>query len=346
VPVATPPSDGPGRGRRVGIVDVAALAGVGRQTVSNVINGRKEYYSRDTEDRVLAAMEQLGYHPDRAAQSLRSRRSMQIGYHMFGKQLESVNGFFLHFLQALVKQASLDSYQVLVFTHHDDDPLQAFKELIARRSVDAFVLSESTVDDARVHLLAESRIPFASMGRLAPALPQQWVDVDNVAGMLPLVEHLVTRGHRRFAYVGDNGGDYWTSERFQGLVRGLTLHGLSVPTANVHYGDDVSVRAFVRRLLGRKRPPSAVVCGSDAVAAVVVNVAHSLGLVVGRDVAVTGFDGGAIGMFTEPTLTSVLIPVEHIARELIHRCRREIEVGPTGEPGLLVPTELVLGGSA
>jgi DNA-binding LacI/PurR family transcriptional regulator len=89
-----------------------------------------------------------------------------------------------------------------------------------------------------------------------------------------------------------------------------------------------------------------VVCSSDAVAAVVVNVAHSLGLVVGRDVAVTGFDGGAIGMFTEPTLTSVRIPVEQIARELIHRCRREIESGPTQEPGLLVPTELVLGGSA
>jgi DNA-binding LacI/PurR family transcriptional regulator len=346
VTASIPPTAGSPRGRRVGIVDVAALAGVSRQTVSNVINGRKEYYSRDTYDRVLAAMAQLGYHPDRAAQSLRSRRSMQIGYHMFGKQLESVNGFFLHFLQALVKQASRDDYQMLVFTHHDDDPLQVFKELIARRSVDAFVLSESTVDDARVHLLAESRIPFASMGRLAPDLPQQWVDVGNVAGMLPLVEHLVAAGHRSFAYVGDGGGNYWTTERFQGLVDGLTTHRLSVPGANVHYGDDASVRAFVRRLLRRKRPPSTVVCSSDAVAAVVVNVAHSLGLVVGRDVAVTGFDGGAIGMFTEPTLTSVRIPVEHIARELIHRCRREIESGPTGEPGLLVPADLVLGGSA
>jgi DNA-binding LacI/PurR family transcriptional regulator len=330
----------------VGIVDVAAEAGVSRQTVSNVINGHKEYYSQDTYDRVLAAMKQLRYQPDRAAQSLRSRRSMQIGYHMFGEQLESVNGFFLHFLQSLVKQAALDDYQMLVFTHHDDNPLQVFKELIARRSVDAFILSESTVDDPRVHLLAESQIPFASMGRLAPSLPQQWVDVDNIAGMLPLTEHLVTAGHRTFAYVGDGSGNYWTTERFEGLLRGLADHQLSVPAANVHYGDDPSVRSFIRRLLRRKRPPSAVVCSSDAVAAVVVNVAHSLGLVVGRDVAVTGFDGGAIGMVTEPTLTSVRIPVQQIARELIHRCRREIEAGPTNEPGLLIPTELILGGSA
>jgi DNA-binding LacI/PurR family transcriptional regulator len=346
VPAATPPPGSSRRDRRVGIVDVAARAGVSRQTVSNVINARKEYYSQDTYERVLAAMEHLRYQPDRAAQSLRSRRSMQIGYHMFGKQLESVNGFFLHFLQALVKQAALDDYQVLVFTHHDDEPLQVFRELIARRSVDAFILSESAVDDPRVHLLADSRIPFACMGRLAPTLPQQWVDVDNVAGMQPLVEHLVTAGHRSFAYAGDGSGNYWTSERFEGLQRALADHGLSVPAANVHYGDDAGTRSFVRRLLRRKRPPSAVVCSSDAVAAVAVNVAHSLGLVVGRDVAITGFDGGAIGMFTEPTLTSVRIPVEQIARELIHRCRREIESGPTGRPGLLVPTELILGGSA
>jgi hypothetical protein len=81
-----------GRARRSSIVDVAAVAGVSRQTVSNVLNGRREYYSQDTHDRVLDAMASLGYQPNRAAQSLRSRRSMQIGYHMFGQQLESVNG--------------------------------------------------------------------------------------------------------------------------------------------------------------------------------------------------------------------------------------------------------------
>jgi DNA-binding LacI/PurR family transcriptional regulator len=342
-----PPSQNAhGRARRASIVDVATVAGVSRQTVSNVLNGRREYYSQDTHDRVLDAMASLGYQPNRAAQTLRSRRSMQIGYHMFGQQLESVNGFFLHFLQALVKQASQDDYQVLVFTHHDDDPMRVFKELIARRSVDAFILTDSAVDDPRVRLLAADGIPFASMGRLAPDLPQQWVDVDNVAGMLPLVDHLVEAGHSTFAYVGAPGGDYWTLERFDGLVKGLAAHGLSVPAANVHYGDDASNRAFVRRLLRRKRPPNAVVCSSDAVAAVVVNMAHALGLVVGRDLAVTGFDGGAIGMLTEPTLTSVRIPVEQIARELVHRCRREIDAGPTGDPGLVVPTHVLLGGSA
>jgi DNA-binding LacI/PurR family transcriptional regulator len=270
---------------------------------------------------------------------------MQIAYHMFGEQLESMNGFFIRFLQELVRQASADDYQVVVFTHHDD-PLRTFREMIARHSIDAFILSESTIDDQRVRLLADNAIPFACMGRLSPDLPQQWVDVDNVAGMVPLVEHLVGQGHRTFAYVGAGGGAYWTTERLEGLTQGLRTHGLGVPGRNIHCGDDAGIRRFTRRLLARANPPTAIVCSSDAVATRVVNVAHSLGRVVGQDVAVTGFDGGTFGMLMEPTLTTVRIPVEQIARELVQRCRREIEHGPTGARGLLLPTELIHGGSA
>jgi DNA-binding LacI/PurR family transcriptional regulator len=337
---------GPGPGpRRVGIVDVAAHVGVSRQTVSNVLNGRRSNVSSETYDRVLAAMASLGYQPHRAAQNLRSRRSMQIGYHMFGDQLQSVNGFFVQFLQSLVRHAAGDDYQVVVFTHQDD-PLRTFRDLIAQRNIDAFVLTESAVDDPRVRLLADNGIPFACMGRLAPDLPQQWVDVDNVAGMRALVDHLTGRGHRTFAYAGADGGQYWKAERFEGFRLGLAAHGLRVPERNVVHGGDDAIRGFVRRLLTRARTPDVIVCGSDAIAAAVVHLAHAMGRAVGTDLAVTGFDGGAIGSLMEPTLTSVGIPIDRIAHELVRRCRREIDHGPTGDPGLLVPTGIITGATA
>ena len=332
--------------RGVGIVDVAAAAGVSRQTVSNVLNGHVQYFSQATYDRVVTAMRELGYQPNRAAQTLRSRRSMQIAYHMFGEQLESVNGFFLHFLQALVKEAAAGDYQIVVFTHQGTDPSPAFSELIARRNVDAFIVSESAVDDPRVRLLADNKIPFACLGKLAGDLPQQWVDVDNVAGMVPLVEYLVGKGHRTFAFLAAAGDEYWKRDRLAGLVQGLAAHRITLPDDRRFTGTDADIRTFAKRLMLRKTRPSAIVCGSDAVAAVVVNVAHSLGLRPGEDIAITGFDGGAIGLMTEPTLTSVRIPIDLAARELVQRCRKEIEIGPTGEPGLVLATELVVGGSA
>lgn len=330
---------------RSSIIDVAALAGVSRQTVSNVLNGRREYFSENTYEKVTAAMRALAYQPNRAAQSLRSRRTMQIGYHMFGEQLDVVNGFTLRFLQALVKAAARDGYHIVVLTHHED-PLEVFREVIARGSVDAFIISESKVDDSRARLLAERGVPFASFGRTAPDLPQAWVDVDNTAGMRELVDYLVRAGHHRFAYLGAEGGEYWKRERLEGFLTGLAAHGIQVPANCIAHGSDEEIREQVRRFASRKNRPSVIVTSSDAVAAAVLNVSHALGLRVGRDIAVTGFDGGAIGLFTEPTLTSVRIPVETIARRLLDRCQQEMVTGGSGQPGVLVPTEIVQGGSA
>ncbi|ONI91285.1 hypothetical protein ALI22I_09460 [Saccharothrix sp. ALI-22-I] len=62
--------------------------------------------------------------------------------------------------------------------------------------------------------------------------------------------------------------------------------------------------------------------------------------------AITGFDGGAVALATEPTLTGARIPVERISRELVTRCLRQVERGRDDDPGLLLPTELLRGGSA
>lgn len=324
---------------------MARLAGVSRQTVSNVLNGRAAF-SRDTEARVVAAMEELAYKPSRAAQTMRSRRTHQLAYHMSGEQLEAARGFTLSFLQSLVKAAAREDHHILVFTHHGADPLPAFRDLIARRSVDAFIVDESLVDDPRVRLLAAEGVPFACFGRTAPDLPQQWVDVDNASGMLPLVEHLAAAGHRDYAYVGAEGGEYWKRDRLAGLRLGLERLGVSLADDRVFHGDDRAIRRWVSRLLRRRHPPTAIVTSSDAVAAVVVNSCQAAGLRVGRDIAVTGFDGGAVGLIVEPALTSVRIPVERVARALVTRCLEELSSGPTGRPGVLVPTELTVGGSA
>ncbi|ROP41760.1 LacI family DNA-binding transcriptional regulator [Saccharothrix texasensis] len=341
------PAGGAGRTRRrIGIVDVAAAAGVSRQTVSNVLNGREAYYSAATFENVTDAMRRLGYQPNRAAQTLRSRRTMQIGYHIFGEQLDRAQGFTLHFLLSLIKAGAEVNHQVLVFTHHREDPLGVFEDLVARHAVDAVILSESGVEDERARFLADNHIPFACFGRLAPDLPQHWVDVDNVTGMGTIVDMLVVEGHRRFAYLGADGDQYWKTERLDGFTRRLAHHRVRLPKTSVFRGPDQGVRRRARQLLTGKNPPSAIVTGSDAVAAVVTGVAHSLGLKVGADVAITGFDGGGVALATDPTLTSARIPVERISHELVTRCLRQVERGHDDDPGLLLPTELVRGGSA
>jgi DNA-binding LacI/PurR family transcriptional regulator len=336
---------GPQSKARSDINDVARLARVSRQTVSNVLNNRSGY-SEDTRTRVMRAIEELDYQPHRAARSLRSQRTMQLGYHMPGDQLAAENAFVLGFIQALVRGAADRGHHILVFTEQDDE-LEVFRELVAIRGVDGFILSGSRVDDPRVRYLHQAGVPFAMFGRTDPGLPQTWVDTDSVAAAASAVHYLAERGHESFAYLGYDAKNYWDLERLEGFRKGLADHGIRVAEGNIVLDSTLEeVRADVLRLLARKRRPTAIVCGSDVLAAVAVNAAKSVGLRIGRDLALTGFDGGFVQQMTEPVLTSVRIPVERIAAELIGRCLREIDDGPTSEPGLIVPTEIAVGGSA
>jgi len=330
---------------RSDINDVARLARVSRQTVSNVLNSRTGY-SEDTRNRVLRAIEELDYQPHRAARSLRSQRTMQLGYHMPSEQLAAENAFVLGFIQALVRAAAGHGHHVLVFTEQDDE-LEVFRELVAIRGVDGFILSGSRVDDPRARYLHQVGVPFAMFGRTAPGLPQCWVDIDSVAAASSAVDYLVDRGHKSFAYVGYAAKNYWDLERLEGFRKGLADHGIRVGERSIVLGDTLEeVHGDVLKLLGRKRRPTAIVTGSDVLAAVTVNAATSMGLRVGQDVAVTGFDGGFVQQMTEPPLTTVRIPVDRIAAELIASCLREIDEGTTQGAGILVPTEIAVGGSA
>jgi DNA-binding LacI/PurR family transcriptional regulator len=101
----------------------------------------------------------------------------------------------------------------------------------------------------------------------------------------------------------------------------------------------------MRALLARPDRPEALITASDSIAVVLVNAAHTLGLAVGRDILVTGFDGSALGGIVEPALTTVRIPVERIAAELVERLIGVLD-GRAPDRGLIVPTTLALGGTA
>jgi DNA-binding LacI/PurR family transcriptional regulator len=218
---------------------------------------------------------------------------------------------------------------------------------VAIRGVDGFILSGSRGDDPRARYLQEAGVPFAMFGRTAAHLPQTWVDVDSVAAVGSAVDYLVERGHESFAYIGYAGQNHWDIDRLGGFRKGLADHGLRVSERSIIQVSTLEeVHGAVLRLLGGRRRPSAIVTGSDVLAAVAVNTARSIGLRVGEHVAVTGFDGGFVQQMTEPVLTSVRIPVDRIADELIGCCLREIDEGPTDAAGLLVPTEIAVGGSA
>ena len=328
---------------------MARAAGVGRQTVSNVLNDSGRV-GEATKVRVLEAVAALGYHPHHGARSLRSRRTRQLAYVMPRVQLLPDNYIMQQFLQALAAVSARRSHSVVVVVP-DADPRDEMRRLIASRTVDAFLLSELQPEDPRVVLLAEAGIPFACFGRIGPGLPQHWVDIDNRAAITEAVEHVLARGFSRVAFVGYRSGNHWDAERVAGFRAGvagfragLAGHGVPGDEADVVLVDEASARRKIRSLLtGTDRGgvrPDAIVTGSDRLAALIYGVAGELRLRIGRDLGVTGFDGSVAAGLLHPRLTSVTIPVEDIARRVIARALRQVDQGSDDSPGEVVPATL------
>ena len=172
------------------------------------------------------------------------------------EQLAPDNAFVVRFIQDLVRAAAQRGHHILVFTENGDE-LEAFGKLVARHGVDGFILSGSRVDDPRVQFLAKAAIPSAMFGRAAPDLPQTWVDIDSVAAVGAMVDHLVERGHREFAYLGDDARNSWDLERLEGYRSGLARHGIDAAARSiVKVRTTESIHGAVRRLLNRKHRPT------------------------------------------------------------------------------------------
>jgi DNA-binding LacI/PurR family transcriptional regulator len=332
--------------RQVTIQDVARAAGVSRQTVSNVLNdgGR---VGEAAKARVLDAVAALGYHPHHGARSLRSRRTRQIAYITPGIQLLPGRYIMQQFLQSLAAATARRSYSMVIVVP-DGDPRDEMRRLIASRSVDAFLLSDLDQDDLRVTLLAEAGVPFACFGRTGPALPQHWVDIDNHEATAMAVEHVLSAGFSRVTFLGYRSAKQWDAARAAGFKTGIARSPILAERADTLLVDDSSARQKIMSLLGPGRPdtrPDAIVTSSDRLAAVVYGVAAELRLRIGRDLAVTGFDGSIVAELMHPSLTTVATPIDDIAGRVVARALRQIDHGPDQGPGEVVPATLRLGHS-
>ena len=282
---------------------VAERARVSRQTVSNVLNS-PHLVRPDTAQRVREVIEELGYRPSRAAQQMRTRRSMLLGLRLEPDR-GGINGAVLdRFLHAAVDAAQARDYRVVLFTADDDDgEIASYSELLDTGEADGFLLTSTHHGDPRTAWLAERGVPFSTFGRPWGASDQHhsWVDVDGAAGTRSAVEHLVGLGHRRIGFVGWPPGSGVGDDRRDGWRAGA--EAASLPTADdlqAFVEDGVPQgRAAAEGLLAHPDPPTALVCASDSLALGALSAVPTT--------AVTGFDDTPVARAVG--LTSVSQPV-------------------------------------
>lgn len=298
--------------------DVARVAGVSGQTVSNVLRA-PERVRPATRARVEQAIAELGYRPNRLAQALRESASRMIGYRiepLAPGALASIHDRFLH---ALAEAGGAADHHLVLFAAKDDiSEAEAATRMHRAGAADSFVLYDITAEDPRPGALLAAGVPFVAFGRTAEGTEgYPWVDVDNVAGIGSAVDHLVHRGHSRIAFIGWPAGQNVGDRRADGFRQAIERHGLtSGPGLETRCEDSVPVAAQAAfHLLEQPDPPTAFVTATDTLAVGVVSAVHRWGLEVGRDVAIVGFDDTPTAAALD--LSSIRQPIELVGRRVM-----------------------------
>jgi DNA-binding LacI/PurR family transcriptional regulator len=311
--------------------DVAARAGVSRQTVSNVLNS-PGIVKPETQERVRAAIDELGYRPHASARRLRTRQSGTIGFRVDPVAANGVSGSVLdRYLHALVEHADLRGLRVTLFAARDpEDELAHYARLRDGADIDAVVLTGTEYDDPRVAWLAQERIPFVAFGRPWGAEriddpDRRWVDVDGRAGLRAATEHLVGRGLRRIGYLGWPAGSGTGDDRRAGWEEAMTaafgLDAAALASFTTVAEEGVPTgRVAIEQLLAAGSDLEGLVCASDSLGLGAMMAVREAGR---PHFPVIGFDNTPVAKAVG--LSSVDQRLDDVARATL-----ELLLGPEG----------------
>ncbi len=315
--------------KHVTILEIARRCGVAPSTVSNTLTGRR-YVQPETRKRVLEVVNEFGYRPSAIARSLRLQKSWSLAV-VVGRL---VDPFSARVVVGVEETALKSDYQVLVSnTNYDMDREARHVELLMDKRVDGVIIMSSSLHDQSIARLEEARVPFVLVSRRHLNIHTNYVGVDNLDGMRSAVEHLVSLGHRRVAFIGGNAEESSTTREKVDAFKQTLLQNGGNPTEIV--GTDFSFAGGYRALRqlfdGHLTPfSSAVIAVNDVTAFGVMDAALELGLRVPNDLSVVGWDDVFPAALRSIQLTTVHQPAEEMGSAAAQMLIDQLGNGPSG----------------
>ncbi len=327
------------------IKDVAERAGVSIATVSHVINGTRRV-SPETAKRVRQAMEELDYHPNAVARSLRTRRTNAIGVVVS----DITNPFFANLARGAEDTATEAGYSLIV-CNSDETPEKEdlYVRLLRRRRMDGLLIAPVRDGGSpAIAELAKQGLPFVFIDRKARGVEADAVLSDNVGGAYLATKHLIERGYRRIGIVLGVRGATTSEERLAGYRRALEEAGLPFEEELVAWGSYRvgGGRLAARELLSLSPPPDAVFSTNNSMTVGVLKELFSRRLEIPGEIGVVSFDDLEWAEMIVPPLTAVEQDPYQIGQKAVELLLERLE-GEGNSPPLeiRIPVRLRIRGS-
>ncbi|MFJ9520454.1 LacI family DNA-binding transcriptional regulator [Kitasatospora sp. NPDC101801] len=328
--------------------EVAALAGVGRGTVSRVVNGSPRV-SEKAREAVNAAIAELGYVPNRAARTLVTSRTDSIALVVPEAETRLFSEpYFSDIISGVSAELAETDMQLLLILVRNQRERERLSAYLTAQRVDGVLLVSVHQDDPLPSLLESLEIPSVLAGRRGDLEPLSYVHADNAGGARMAVRHLLRRGCAQVATITGPLDMEGARARLSGYRQALEEAGRPYQEELVGPGDftEEGGRVAMRELLERRPGLDAVFCASDVMAAGALQVLRAAGRRVPDDVAVIGFDDSIVARHTDPPLTSVRQPIEEMGRTMARLLLEEIAEQGRARRQVVLATELVVRESA
>lgn len=297
------------------IKELALHCGVSEGTVDRALNDRTGI-SLSTKSRILAAADELGYKPNRIAQSLATGRTRTIGIISF----DLINNCFTRLVDAIEAEAKSRGYFInLILTHKDPAYELEGLRYLAERRVDGIGLLPLGKDEQYAAFLKDLGIPIVTIfNRISEDFMH--VGIDDRKIIYEAVQFIASKGYEQVVLVQprlsamlERGLNAHTiCQRKLGYEQGLAAAGLNqspIIAEGKNYAKSFAGIDFSRR--------TALLCISDAYAMAVMKHLRESGLSIPGDVGVMGFDSVDTQQVMHPLLTTVEYHVEAMGRQIV-----------------------------
>lgn len=295
--------------------DIAEQANLSISAVSMALQDHPRI-GADTRRRVKVIAAGLGYVPNSAARALRVRSSGAIavivpntGRHVFG------HAYFMHVLTGVTQVANDKDAQVVISTNPDESHgMAAYERVIRSGSVDGAIVTSASVQDNNIGNLVSSGIPVVLVGRF-PYFPEAVsVGVDDEAAAYTATEHLIVR-HSRTSLLHLSGPlDHQSAiDRRNGFISAASRHDVRAEVILGDYSED-SGRIAVEGISGIRHPVDGIFAANDEMAFGAMTRLSELGHHVPSQISIIGFDDFGLSRVTSPSITTMHVPVEEMAR--------------------------------
>ncbi|MFG2088104.1 MULTISPECIES: LacI family DNA-binding transcriptional regulator [unclassified Spirillospora] len=324
---------------------VAARAGVGRGTVSRVVNGSPRV-SAQAREAVLKAIEELGYVPNRAARTLVTRRTDTVALVVAESDQRLFDEpYFAGIIRGISNGIGETGLQLLLALARSPAEYGRLEEYLTTQHVDGVLLTSLHAEDPLPAKLEANGVPTVLGGRPPGLSPVSYVDVDNRSGAREAVGHLISGGRRRIATIAGPQDMGVGIDRLAGYREALAAAGLP---EHIEYGDfgEASGIAAAEKLLAAEPALDAVFAADDPMALGALRVLHRHGRHIPEDVAVIGFDDSAAAPLADPPLSTVHQSPEEMGLEMARLLVSRIRGETVEDPVVILRPHLVIRESA